>query len=79
MASGKHAGDRFLVTLDKEISEKLSEIAKLEGLGLATKARQVLTMYVNGITHVPVQAAQQGSVKKSESTSILDDDSWLDN
>lgn len=55
--NGKHAGERFLVTLDKDIHSKLAEIAELEGLGLATKARQILTMYVNGIQYVPVTTA----------------------
>ncbi len=81
--SGKHAGERFLVTLDPSIYAKLAEIAELEGLGLATKARQVLTMYANGITHV---AAEQSNKKdcgatqiETTKTTIFDNEDWENN
>lgn len=81
--SGKHAGERFLVTLDKDICAKLTEIAELEGLALATKARQILTMYVNGISYVPTVNAsaleEDKKEEKSTSTSIFDDESWMNN
>ena len=84
--SGKHAGERILVTLDSAIYKKLSDIAELEGLPLATKARQVLTMFANGIVPYQQQPPTNKTVleNKNEENSngtlnIFDDQSWENN
>ena len=87
--SGKHAGDRILVTLDPAIYKKFAKMAELEGLPTATKARQVLTMYANNIpSHIYAnqgpeidnKSKEDDKVSNSnEGSSIIDDDSWIDN